>query len=122
MNTGTTEYTPGQLIRFEAISLYHGALRLQEIAARVDLVREPAERVRESIRLGANGEFTGINRREKHYEGLMDLLEQTREQLGKIPVSNETQEAWLLMNRCRYHCTTILGMMQKQARATGASS
>ena len=32
MNTRTKEYTPGQLIRFEATSLYHNALRLGEIA------------------------------------------------------------------------------------------
>ena len=32
MKTKTMEYTPGQLIRFEATSLYHNALRIGEIA------------------------------------------------------------------------------------------
>ncbi len=126
MNTRTTEYTPGQLIRFEATSLYHNALRLRGIAERnsseLDLLLQPAEQAMNSVRVNPEGQFDGINRREQHYDDLISLLERNREELEKRPASEQSHEAWLLLNRCRYHCMTILSMMQKQPKVTGASS
>ena len=126
MNTRTTEYTPGQLIRFEATSLYHNALQLRGIAKgnspELDLLLQAAEQTTKSVRVNPEGQFDSINRREQHYDDLINLLEKTREELEKRPVSEQSHEAWLLLNQCRYHCMTILSMMQKQPKVTGASS
>ena len=125
MNTRTTEYTPGQLIRFEATSLYHNALRLREIvegnSPELDLLLQPAEQATKSVRVNPEGQFDGINRQEQHYNNLINLLEKSREELEKRPVSEQSHEAWLLLNQCRYHCMTILSMMQKQSKVAGAS-
>ena len=126
MNTRTTEYTPGQLIRFEATSLYQNARRLGGIAGgnspELDLLLQPTEQAMKSVRVNPEGQFDGINRREQHYDDLINLLERSREELEKRPASEQSQEAWLLLSRCRYHCMTILSMMQKQSKVAGASS
>ena len=126
MSTRTTEYTPGQLIRFEATSLHHNALRLEGIAKgnrqELAFLLQPAQQAMKSVRVNPEGRFEGINRREQHYDDLIDLLERSREELDKKPASEQSTEAWRLLNRCRYHCMTILSMMQKQPKVTGASS
>ena len=126
MSTRTTEYTPGQLIRFEATSLHHNALRLGGIAKgnspELEFLLQPAQQAMKSVRVNPEGRFEGINRREQHYDDLIDLLERSREELEKRPASEQSPEAWRLLNRCRYHCMTILSMMQKQPKVTGASS
>ena len=125
MNTKTMEYTPGQLIRFEATSLYHNALRLRGIVGgnspELDLLLQPAEQAAKSVRVNLEGQFDGINRQEQHYNNLINLLERSREELEKRPVSEQSHEAWLLLNQCRYHSMTILSMMQKQSKVAGAS-
>ena len=125
MNTKTQEYTPGQLIRFEATSLYHNAQRLRGIARRssrdAGFLEEAADAAESSIKLDRKGKFAGINRQERHYEQLADCLETARERLERMPASNEGREAWLLLNRCYYHCITVLSMMEKQALFTGAT-
>ena len=125
MNAKTEEYTPGQLIRFEATSLYHNAQRLREITRRAGrdagFLEEAAAAAERSVKLDRKGRFAGINRQEQHYERLANHLENARERLEKMPASNEGQEAWLLLNRCYYHCITVLSMMEKQARFTGAA-
>ena len=126
MNTKTMEYTPGQLIRFEATSLYHNALRIGEIAEgnspELDLLLQPAEQAMKSVRVNPESQFDSINRREQHYDDLINLLERSREELDKRPASEQSHEAWLLLNQCRYHCMTILSMMmQKKSKVGGAS-
>ena len=115
------EYTPGQLIRFEATSLYHNALRMGKIAGgnspELDLLIKPASQAMKSVRVNTENQpdyqsFDGINRHKQYYEDLINLLERSREELEKTPVSQQSHEAGLLLNQCRYHCMTILSMMK----------
>ena len=122
MNVEKKEYTLGQVIRFEAISLYHHAFKLQELDVEPHLLGAAAAKLRESVRTGPNGEFRGINRQEQHYRVLIELMGKTREQLEKMPASNESNEACLLVNQCRHSCDTVLDVMLNQARLTGAGS
>ena len=122
MDKRTTEYTPGQLIRMEAVALYHNGLRLRELGKGNNRISEPAARAIESVTAGQDGKLQRMNRRRSHYEELADSLERTREWLETVPASENNREAWLLLNRCRYHCLTILSMMEKQSLHTGASS
>ena len=120
MKTGLTEYTPGQLIRFEAVSLHHQAKRLQAIAAlqpgEGGSLTEAAREAGKCVRTDPSGQLSGINRREQYYEDLTDMLTLTREELEGSPQTEHSREAWLIVNRCSCHCTTILGMMEKQRR------
>ena len=122
MKTGLTEYTPGQLIRSEAVSLKHQAERLLEImGAQPGAPASPTEAAREAgrcVRTDPDGHISGINRREQYYEDLTDLLALAREELEESVQTEHSKEAWLTVNRCSYHCTAILGMMEKQSRRT----
>ena len=118
-----TEYTPGQMIRFEAVALHHNAASLQEImlASRpeLDFLGPPAAAAMASLKKDLQGEPGGINRKQEHYDNLMETLERAREQVESRPVSENTQRAWHLLNRCRYHCMTIRCMMERSTAVTG---
>ena len=120
----TTEYTPGQTIRFEATSLYHNAIRLRETMLEsqpaLDFLEVPAASGMMSVKTDPEGRFRGINRSVEHYESLIEALEQARRQTEKEPVSKNSQQAWLLLNRCRYHCMTVLSMMESRERVPRA--
>ena len=94
----------------------------RETAQSWTLLLQPAEQAMKSVRVNPESQFDGINRREQHYDDLISLLERSREELDKRPVSEQSHEAWLLLNQCRYHCMTILSMMmQKKSKVVGAS-
>ncbi len=116
----TTEYTPGQSIRFEATSLYHNAIRLRETILEaqpaLDFLGVPAASGMMSVKRDPEGRFSGINRSVEHYESLIEALEQARMQTEREPVSKSSRRAWFLLNRCRYHCLTILSMMESRER------
>ena len=77
-----TEYTPGQMIRFEAAALYHSAATLREIMLQnqpeLDFLDMPATAGMNSIRRGPRGEPNSINRNQEHYNGLIRALEKAR--------------------------------------------
>ena len=116
----TTEYTPGQTIRFEATSLYHNAIRLRETMLEsrpaLDFLEVPAASGMKSVKIDPDGRFMGINRSMEHYEGLIETFERARRRTEQEPASNNSQRAWHLLNRCRYHCMTILSMMESRER------
>ena len=62
----TTEYTPGQMIRFEAAALCHNAARLREVMLesqpKLDFLDVPATAGMNSVRRNPQGEPSGINR------------------------------------------------------------
>jgi hypothetical protein len=120
----TTEYTPGQTIRFEATSLYHNALRLRETMLEsqpaLDFLDTPAASGMRSVKMDPEGRFRGINRSVEYYESLIEALEQARRQTERGPVSKNSRQAWLLLNRCRYHCMTVLSMMESRERVPRA--
>ena len=115
-----TEYTPGQMIRFEAAALSHSATRLMQIMLenrpKLDFLDAPATAGMNSIRRNPQGEPNGINRNQEHYNVLIQALEKARNEIEGQPVSENSRQGWLLLNRCRYHCMTILSMMEQSAR------
>ena len=115
-----TEYTPGQMIRFEAAALSHSATRLMQIMLenqpKLDFLDVPATAGMNSIRRNPQGEPNGINRNQEHYNVLIQALEKARNEIEGQPVSENSRLGWLLLNRCRYHCMTILSMMEQSAR------
>ena len=116
-----TEYTPGQMIRFEAAALYHSAATLREIMLqnqpKLDFLDVPATAGMNSIRRSPRGEPNSINRNQEHYNGLIRALEKAREEIEERPISEDSQRGWLLLNQCCYHSMMILGMMEQSARA-----
>ena len=116
-----TEYTPGQMIRFEAAALCHGAATLREIMLQnqpeLDFLDVPTTAGMNSIRRSPRGEPGSINRNQEHYNGLIRALEKAREEIEERPISEDSQRGWLLLNQCCYHCMMILGMMEQGARA-----
>ena len=116
----TTEYTPGQMIRFEAAALCHNAARLREVMLesqpKLDFLDVPATAGMNSVRRNPQGEPSGINRNQEYYNGLIQALERARDEIEDQPVSENSRRGWLLLNRCRYHCMTILSMMEQSAR------
>ena len=123
MLTTTTEYTPGQMIRFEAVALCNNATRLREtmLEARpeLDFLEVPAMAGMSSVRRNPGGEPAGINRKQEHYEVLMRVIRKARRQIERRPVSENSRRAWRLLNRCHYHCASILAMMERHAPARG---
>ena len=121
MLKSTTEYTPGQMIRFEAAALGHSATRLMQIMLQnqpeLDFLDVPATAGMNSIKKSPRGEPSSINRNQEHYNGLIRTLEKAREKIEERPISEDSQEGWLLLNQCSYHCIMILGMMEQSARA-----
>ncbi len=115
-----TEYTPGQMIRFEAAALSHNATRLIQIMLesrpKMDFLDVPATAGMNSVRRNPQGEPNGINRNQEYYNELIQALEKARDQIEGQPVSENSWRGWLLLNRCRYHCMTILSMMEQSAR------
>ena len=115
------EYTPGQMIRFEAAALCHSAARLREIMLEnqpeLDFLDVPATAGINSIKRNPQGEPNSINRNQEHYNGLIQALERARDEIEGRPISENSRRGWLLLNRCRYHCMTILSMMEQSARA-----
>ncbi len=116
-----TEYTPGQMIRFEAIALHHNASRLQKIILenqpKLDFLEEPANAGMDSVTKDKEGQPSGINRKQEHYENLIETLERAREEVERLPPSENAQQTWRLLNRCCYHCMTIIGTMERSAAA-----
>ena len=116
-----TEYTPGQMIRFETAALCHSAATLREIMLQnqpeLDFLDVPATAGMNSIRRNQRGEPSSINRNQEHYNGLIQALEKAREQIEERPISKDSQHGWLLLNQCCYHSMMILGMMEQSARA-----
>ena len=116
----TTEYTPGQTIRFEATSLYHSAIRLRETMLdsqpALDFLDVPTASGMKSVKMDPDGRFRGINRSVEHYESLIETFEQARRQTEREPTSKNSRQAWHLLNRCRYHCMTILSMMESREK------
>ncbi len=125
MLTKKTEYTPGQMIRFEATALCHNATQLREVMLtsqpELDFLDVPAAAGMNSIKRDPRGKPTGINRKREHYDGLIQALERARERTEAQPVSENSSRAWLLLNRCRYHCMTIIGMMEQSAAIAAGS-
>ena len=115
-----TEYTPGQMIRFEAAALCHSAARLRDIMLesqpKLDFLDVLATAGMNSVRRNPQGEPSGINRNQEYYNGLIQALERARDEIEDQPVSENSRREWLLLNRCRYHCMTILSMMEQSAR------
>ena len=117
----TMEYTPGQTIRFEATSLYHNTLRLRETMLEnqptLDFLGVSVDAGMKSVKVDPEGRFRGINRSVEHYESLIKALEQARRRTEREPITQNSRQAWLLLNRCRYHCMTVLSMMERRERA-----
>ena len=83
----------------------------------LDFLDVPATAGMNSIRKSPRGEPSSINRNQEHYNGLIRALEKAREKIEERPISEDSQEGWLLLNQCCYHCMMILGMMEQSARA-----
>ena len=114
-----TDYTPGQMIRAEAINLYLCASRLREIPLRqtgMEFLQKPAEAAMKCLKTGSLGNITGLNRDEEYHESNMEMMQEAREKLESGPTSEEARKAWLLTNQCHQHSMAILGMMQRFAR------
>ena len=77
-----TEYTPGQMIRFEAAALSHSATRLMQIMLenrpKMNFLDVPATAGMNSVRRNPQGEPNGINRNQEHYNVLIQALEKAR--------------------------------------------
>lgn len=119
MTGARTEYTPGQVIRAEAINLHHSASRLREIPLRntgMEFLERPADAALRCIKTDDLGNITGLNRDEEYYESIMEMMQRAREKLESGPAGEEARKAWLLTNQCHQHSMAILGMMQRFAR------
>ena len=97
-----TEYTPGQMIRFEAAALSHSATRLMQIMLenrpKLDFLDAPATAGMNSIRRNPQGEPNGINRNQEHYNvadtGIGKSPERDRRtaRLGELPAGMAAPE------------------------------
>ena len=118
------EYTPGQHIRAEAVSLHHNGTRMAEILRNADIREEiPEGRLVEiaaaasaAVRKSPKGEFTGIDRRRNRYEELEEMLEENRPAIEKMRVSEDSRSLWLILNKCQYHCRMIISLMEMYSR------
>lgn len=119
MTRPRTEYTPGQMIRAEAINLHQSASRLREIPLRNDgmkFLEGPAEAALRCLRTDDLGKITGLNRDEEFYESIMEMMQEARKKLESGPATEGARNACLLSNQCHQHSMAILGMMQRYAR------
>ena len=125
MQQAIQEYTPGQRIRAQAVSLHHNGLRMAGIlwASRIQLdgLREMAETATLAVRQSPGGKFTGIERRRHHYEELEERLEAARTDVDNMTVSEESRKLWLTINRCQYHCRMIISLMEMYSAEPGRS-
>ena len=89
-----TEYTPGQIIRFEAAALSHNATRLMQIMLesrpKMNFLDVPATAGMNSIRRNPQGEPNGINRNQEYYNELIQALEMSPGQDRRTSPSRRT--------------------------------
>ena len=119
MTRTQTEYTPGQMIRAEAINLHHNVSRLREVSLRdagMKFLGGPAEAALRCIKTDSLGNITGLNREEKYHESIIEMMQAARERLESGHATEGTREAWLLTNQCHQHSMAILSIMQRYAR------
>ena len=119
MNSGTVEYTKGQIIRAEAVCLSNESGRLGELASSnpaLAALAGPAARGAECMRADDDNNLTGINRNVEYYESLMEDLQRAKEKIRRRRGTEEVREARVILSRCQHHCLAIIGIMEKAIR------
>ena len=99
-NHEANEYTPEQIMRLHAATLYHTAFNLCQAleVKQMRLLQDPINMVLSGVEIDADANIQGMSTDPDHYGRLARELEEGRETVGRECASPLTKQAQQLVN------------------------
>ena len=110
----TSEYTPGQIMRYHALRIYYANHHLCQIMTvdQLDFLQDSINTVFQGIYLGPDADILYMNQDPTHYKEAIKSLQRTRRTIQAMPPDSPmTATASSLVTECLLRCKKILDII-----------